>query len=107
MLYLHINADMNQNTLLAHFFLAPAQTYAANPPTPYHLLKHRMCQHTSQREAEIAMGMIALVSLLVSTMQTVNTCDSVVFASLLFPPTFRSDTPVLNSHPQTKCQTQP
>lgn len=104
-LYLHINADVNQHTLLAHFFLAPAQTYAANPSAPCHLLKHRMHKHASQRRAEIAMGMIASVSLLVSTMQTLNTCDSVVFASPLFPPTFRSDVPVPNSHSQIKCQT--
>lgn len=44
-------------------------------------------------------------SFFVSTMQTLNTWDSVVFASPLFPPTFRSDVPVPNSQPQIKCQT--
>lgn len=83
---------MNQNTLLAHFFLAPAQTYAANPSVAYHLLKHQMHNHTSQRGAKTSMGMIASVSLLVSTIQTLlNAPDSAVFESPFFPRMFGSD----------------
>lgn len=52
--YLHINTAMNQTTVLAHFFLAPAQTSAANPSASYHLLKHQMHKHISQRGADRA-----------------------------------------------------
>lgn len=52
--YLNTNADVNQNTLLALFFLAPAQTYAANPSESWHLLKHQEHECIGWRGAEIA-----------------------------------------------------
>lgn len=99
MVYLHINADMNQNTSLAHFFLAPAQTYAANPSESCHLLKLQVCKHSSWSGAEIATDRLASVYFLVSKMKTLHECDSFMFANPLFPHTFRSDVPVPDSHP--------
>lgn len=61
--YLNTNEDMNQNTLLALFFLAPVQTYPANPGS-WHLIKHQAHKSISWRGAEIAKGTLGLVSLL-------------------------------------------
>lgn len=47
---------MNQTAMSAHFFLAAAQTSAANPSASYRLLKHQMHKHTSQRGADRATG---------------------------------------------------
>lgn len=62
--YLNTNANMDQNTLLALLFLAPVQTYAANPSESWHLPKNRAHQCVSWRGAEIAKGTLGLVSLL-------------------------------------------
>lgn len=73
---------MNQITVLARFILALAQTSAANSSASYHLLKHQMHKHSSQRGADRATG-IWVLSLLVQ-------CEH---------PTHMSQLCLLSSHP--------